>query len=212
MKKQILAAAIVALFLMVSCKNVKNTNSETQPATELNADSTSIENLSDYDECKDVNGKVLKLTFNDDASQVECDFEGTSFVLLNQVTASGARYANEEYELTQWHGITELKKGEEVIFIEEPVLVKGMLTIGHEVCSFVPCGEEKVYWVIDNTLSMVDEYTALTEDKEAFSPVYAEVKVLNKGKAVEGFSEEYDGVIEVVEVVAIQAISDNDCK
>ncbi len=210
MKKQLFATVVVALFLMVSCKNANNANSEQTSAVLV--DTTEVQNISDYEELVDTLGNVLKLKFNDDASQVECILNDLSTVLTERVTASGMRYANDSIELVQWHGTTELKKGEEVLFVLEPTLLKGQLTMGHEAYSFVPCGQEKVYWVIDNASQLMDEYQALTEGMEPYTPVFAEISVISKGKCSEGFAADYDGVYEIVAFTTMRNLSTEDCK
>jgi membrane-bound inhibitor of C-type lysozyme len=60
-------------------------------------------------------GSVLYITFYDDTANVT--FSDKSSVLLKGVPmASGIKYANDEYEYSEWHGEIELKKDNKTIF------------------------------------------------------------------------------------------------
>lgn len=89
-------------------------------------------------------------------------------------------------------------------------LVKGEVIIGHEVETITPEGSDKTYWIVDTTQKLYRLYDSLTKDAiEPYMPIYAELKIVDKGKATEGFAEQYDGVYEVVEIIATRKLETN---
>ena len=94
--------------------------------------------------------------------------------------------------------------------------VKGKLVIGHEVRSFIAEGDTTSYWIIDDSRTLKEEYekkdpVAVAEktignNPEPYTPVYAELKVIDTGKSNEGFAAEYAGVYHVKEVLNISPI------
>lgn len=82
--------------------------------------------------------------------------------------------------------------------------VSGQLVIGHEVRSFMPDGDTLVYWLIDRSGTLKALYdSAVGIDAEPYTPVRAELKIIDKGLSDEGFSADYDGVYEVVEIISM---------
>lgn len=93
------------------------------------------------------------------------------------------------------------------------ITVKGQLVMGHEGEVFTPCGSKDAFWVEDTTDKLKSQYEEFTKDaKEHYTPIYAELKVVDKGKTTEGFAAEYDGVYEVIEVISVRPLNETDCK
>ncbi len=92
--------------------------------------------------------------------------------------------------------------------------VRGKLSIGHEVSSFIPCGDTTDYWVDDQTGELDSLYkTVVGEKSEPYAPVYVELKVNKVDLPTEGFAAEYDGMYEVVEIIKVEPIEGNsNCK
>jgi hypothetical protein len=94
---------------------------------------------------------------------------------------------------------------------EKGRVVRGELTAGHEANVFKPCGMGKEFWFTDKTGKLATLYSKLTVGKKPYTPIFAEIEIIEKGKATEGFPAEYDGVYEVVRVLNTRKKSDKDC-
>ncbi|MEG1838635.1 MAG: hypothetical protein RSA92_00670 [Bacteroidaceae bacterium] len=93
---------------------------------------------------------------------------------------------------------------------DKPLSVQGKLVIGHEVSSFIACGDTTAYWIDDSSNRLDSLYNQVLEsNSEPYTEVYAELKVKNKGKSTEGFSADYEGVYEVVEVIKVESMKLN---
>lgn len=209
MNKLVLIILFTIGLFMVSCKGVKKDSNNVQEGTEQLIDSLDTLYVEEY---IDDNGSVLSLSFNDDASEVVCVLDDLKVLLREQAQVSEMRYINDEYELIIWQGVVKLKKGKDILFIKEPKQVIGKLTLGHEASSFVPCGEDNVFWVIDNTASLENEYEVLTEGLEPYTPVFVRVSVIDRGQASDGFAKDYDGVYEIVNLIEMKLLDENTCK
>lgn len=91
-------------------------------------------------------------------------------------------------------------------------IVSGKLILGHEVRSFRPCGSDKAFWISDKTGELKELYYGLTAGKEPYTPIFAKIEFIDKGKAKEGFPADYESVYEVVNVLKTRKISDKDCE
>lgn len=81
------------------------------------------------------------------------------------------------------------------------------MVIGHEVRSFIAKGDTTSYWIIDDSGTLKEEYEkTIGNNSEPYTPVYAELKVIDTGKSNEGFAAEYTGVYHVKEVLNISPI------
>lgn len=209
MDKLFFIGLLVVGLLVVSCSGIKRESKSSQIVTEQQSDLLDVAYTEEY--LDDV-GKLLLLSYNDDASEVECTLGTLKVLLREQAQVSEMRYINDEYELVIWQGVVQLKKGDEVLFIKEPLQVIGKLTLGDEASSFVPCGEEKVFWIIDNTSSLEREYEDLTENLESYTPVFVRVDVIDRGEAASGFTKDYDGVYEIVNLIEMKLLDENTCK
>ena len=52
----------------------------------------------------------------------------------------------------------------------------------------------------------------LTEDQKPYTPIFAEIEFIDKGKSDEGFAADYDGVYEVLKVVKTTETTEGDCE
>lgn len=76
--------------------------------------------------------------------------------------------------------------------------------MGHESYAFVPDGDTLAYWVVDRSGDLKKRYEeALPADAEPYTPVSAELKVKMMGPSSEGFAADYDGVVEVQEIIRV---------
>lgn len=89
-----------------------------------------------------------------------------------------------------------------------PVLVRGKLVLGHEARSFTAEGDTVDYWIIDKTEKLDSLYEAATkESTQPYTPVHAELKVVDAGKAEDGFAADYDGTYKVVEIIKVTPLN-----
>ncbi len=127
-------------------------------------------------------------------------FQEHSLIMLDKNgKKAGAELAN-MYELTKLSDAT-------CDFNDKPI--KGFLTFGHEVSCFEPCGSSKAYWLNDLSGGELNKrYKEITKNASvAYTPVMAEL-ILQKGNpASTGFAEQYDGVVNLVEIKWVKAIS-----
>lgn len=88
-----------------------------------------------------------------------------------------------------------------------PFVVKGNVIMGHEVRSFTADGDTLNYWIYDRGGKLDSLYKEATKESVSpYTPVYAELKVCDKGKSTEGFAAEYAGTYEVVEVIEVKLL------
>lgn len=88
-----------------------------------------------------------------------------------------------------------------------PFVVKGNVIMGHEVRSFTAEGDTLDYWIYDRDGKLDSLYKEATKESVSpYTPVYAELKVYDKGKSTEGFAAEYVGTYEVVEVIEVKPL------
>lgn len=84
------------------------------------------------------------------------------------------------------------------------VTCSGRLVMGHEAYSFTPDGDTLSYWVVDRSGELEKRYEeALPADAEPYTPVSAKLKVKKTGPSSEGFAADYDGVVEVQQIIRV---------
>lgn len=84
------------------------------------------------------------------------------------------------------------------------VTCSGRLVMGHEAYSFTPDGDTLSYWVVDRSGELKKRYEeALPADAQPYTPVSAELKVKMMGPSSEGFAADYDGVVEVQQIIRV---------
>lgn len=158
------------------------------------------------------NGKVLKTQFLTSDDKAYVDFKGNKITLTQEITASGALYKNNQYELILWHGETILKQDDIVLFKQTPKTLTGKLVLGHEAQGFKPCTSDKEFWITDRTGKLTKRYNELTKGNKPYTPIFVEIKIINKGVAKDGFAADYDGVFDVITVLQTRRLTDKDCK
>lgn len=55
-------------------------------------------------------------------------------------------------------------------------------------------------------------YNELTVGEKPYTPIYAEIEFIDKGRAKEGFPADYESVYEVVNILKTREVSDKDCE
>ena len=84
------------------------------------------------------------------------------------------------------------------------ITCSGRLVMGHEACSFTPDGDTLSYWVVDRSGELEQRYKeALPAGAQPYTPVPAELKVKKTGPSSEGFAADYDGVVEVQQIIRV---------
>lgn len=120
-----------------------------------------------------------------------------SALALALFSCNGKQTENKAEENSVQPAATEVKA--------DTVTVTGQLAIGHEVRSFKADNDTLEYWFIDKTGKVREKYEELVpEGMKNCTPVKAELKVVKKGKSDDGFAADYDGVVEIVEVINIE--------
>lgn len=144
-------------------------------------------------------GKITMIS-SKDKDTVVYTFDENQSNILNQEEKEIASELADKYVLTKLSDA-------DVDFSNNPV--KGFLTIGHEVSSFEPIGSSKVYWVNDSKDgSLAKLYKEKTKNQEKpYTPLMAELVLKNSTAAKEGFAQEYDGLVDVVEVKSVEIIT-----
>ncbi len=125
MKKIIVLFALLAMLMgFVSCEKKEQ---EKMAKTEMSEDSMKEDSMSGdsmmaedsetrEESLTDAEGNKLDLFFNFKEETVKISFNGEEALLKQEVTASGYRYSNDEYELDGKGESVWLRKGETVIF------------------------------------------------------------------------------------------------
>ncbi|GAL64055.1 hypothetical protein [Algibacter lectus] len=91
------------------------------------------------------------------------------------------------------------------------IILRGIITLGHEVSSFSPCGDDKEFWIIAKE-ELTELYFKLTKNKAPYSPIFVRIEIIDKGKSEDGFAADYDSTYEVVNILEARNISDIDCE
>ena len=117
-----------------------------------------------------------------------------------------------EYKKVSKNNEAHQNEGGTTLLEQKSKTLEGLLTLGHEVRTFKPCGSDKTFWVSDTTGKLKEFYSKLTVGKKPYTPIFTEIEVKDKGKAKEGFPAEYESVYEVVNVLKARNISSKDCE
>lgn len=130
------------------------------------------------------------------------------------VSCRQSEKANSLEEVNKEELLSEQESSGEVILDveQETKILKGELTIGHEVRAFTPCWGDIDYWVIDKTGTMLKLYEALTEGKAKYTPIFVEIEIVDKGKSDDGFAADYEGVYEIVRILESKNLTEKDCE
>lgn len=132
MKKIILTIGLFLPLFMYSCKNtpkeakeeVATENVEEVEATVDEEAQPTVVTASYTDEA----GKTLNVVFDVEKEEATINFDGVEAVLAQQVSASGIRYSNSEFELVEWQGETTLRQNDEVVFTHKEVAAEEEVT------------------------------------------------------------------------------------
>lgn len=91
--------------------------------------------------------------------------------------------------------------------------MRGSYIYGHEVNTFKPCGQKKVFWVLgeDKTLlALKNQYKKYT--RKPYAEVYLEMSGTLKPSASDGFAMDYDGQVLIGKILIMKNISKELCK
>lgn len=94
--------------------------------------------------------------------------------------------------------------GTQAVSTDSLQVLHGQLIMGHETQSFTADGDSTAYWITDPSGQLETQYkAALSPEAPPYTSVPAQLKVRLKAPATEGFAAEYDGVMEVVEILSV---------
>ena len=115
-KIQLAGAIMIASLIITSCKNESKESeldkeSTSIPRTEVAASTEII-----TDTVTNSEGIQLITNFDNEKGTLTIDLSGEKIEMIQDTTASGVKAHNDNYEYTNWHGETELKKDGKVIF------------------------------------------------------------------------------------------------
>jgi len=83
---------------------------------------------------------------------------------------------------------------------------KGYYIVGHEVNSFQPCQQKKVYWVTASEKDLVFLKNAYMQyASESYDRVLLEIEGRYLQKADDGFAMDYDGVIFITKFIQMKS-------
>ena len=89
---------------------------------------------------------------------------------------------------------------------------KGAYIWGHEVNVFKPCGSKGVYWVSYNWEgNKIKEYYN-ENTTQPYQSIYLEFRGHYLNEEVDGFAEDYDGLIHISEIKTLSAQVPSTCK
>ncbi|GEM_PF-427148 len=117
-----------------------------------------------------------------------------------------------EYKKVNKNNETIQSEGNKTLSEQKSKTLKGELILGHEARTFKPCGSDKTFWISDKTGKLKQLYTELTKSEKPYSPIFAEIEVIDKGRAKEGFPADYESTYEIIKVLKTRDLSDKDCK
>ncbi len=114
-------------------------------------------------------------------------------------------------ELAAMYELSKLSD-DNIEFTNKPI--KGLLTFGHEVEAFQPCGSSKIYWINDDSGKLMRLYNQkVGKTSTPYTPIMAKLVVKNMGKAKDGFPEDYESVLKVIAIKSVEPITpENFCR
>lgn len=91
--------------------------------------------------------------------------------------------------------------------------LSGSYIYGHEVNTFKPCAQNKVYWVLgdDKMLNTLKKHYN-TFSSKPYSRVYVEILAEFKDKGSDGYAMDYDGQVLVKKMLKMEPFSESLCK
>ena len=88
---------------------------------------------------------------------------------------------------------------------------RGMYVYGAEVETFQPCGSEKAYWVSYAWAGIPLKAFHQDNTDQPYEAIYLEFRGQLLDEKVDGFAENYDGLIRVSEILDLQSNVPDDC-
>lgn len=90
--------------------------------------------------------------------------------------------------------------------------MNGLCIIGHEVRTFLPCGDKKVYWIQTDQASLGQLQLAVERfTDEPYEPFFTILEGRLSDTAGDGFAADYDGVLIVERLIHLAPASELDC-
>ncbi|WP_027126536.1 MliC family protein [Gelidibacter mesophilus] len=117
MTKHILTMGVLATLFLNSCKETPKQNNAERPTTETVADDI-VKSTS-----TDKNGKTLDIIYNNTKGTATITYNGETIDLIQEKSASGIWYKNENYELRGKGNDIQLSKNGNVIFEHQDDIV-----------------------------------------------------------------------------------------
>ncbi len=90
-------------------------------------------------------------------------------------------------------------------------IFEGKYIWGHEVHSFTPCGSDVSYWVSFNWAGQVMQDFYENNVKAPYQPMYLKFRGHLLDEKMDGFAEQYDGLIRISEVKGYSFEQPIDC-
>jgi hypothetical protein len=232
--KNIFTLVLVSGLFLISCKNSDNKSDESSTDQQQTEQKSTFDTSNLVGSWVEQSGKALHFTLYADGS-AQSDNSATLLyqkwnVKDNQLSlvskSIGNRISSLDTTIYEIQKLNEsemiLKRGDLILEYKKankssempghkPKVLSGKLTIGHEVSSFKPCGSDKTFWVSDKTGELKKSYEALTAGAKPYTAIYAEIEIIDKGKASEGFPSEYESVYEAVKILRTTKLSDSSC-
>ena len=155
--------------------------------------------------------------FTEDGSKITLISEKDTVVYnLDENQSNQSKQLNKEEkeiasELADLYLLTKVSDGN-VEFSNNPV--RGFLIMGHEVASFEPIESSKVYWINDSKDgSLAKLYKQKTKNQvKPYIPVMAELVLKTSNAKQDGFAQDYDGIIDLVEIKSVENITPENYK
>ena len=91
-------------------------------------------------------------------------------------------------------------------------IYRGTYTWGHEVDVFKPCDSKKEYWVSYNWAGYRLKEFYKNNTTQPYQPIYLEFRGHLLNEEVDGFAEQYDGLIHISEVKTLSKEVSGTCK
>ena len=120
MEKKFLVIVVLIMVSLASCKE-KGKQKDTDLATKK-TEVVADEIIKRTSISKD--GKELEMEFNNAKGTLTLNLNGNTIELVQQKSASGIWYTNEDYELRGKGNNIELKKGNEIVFVHHDEITK----------------------------------------------------------------------------------------
>ncbi len=140
-----------------------------------------------------------KIVLNSEKGKITYAVQEKKLILLKNNKDKPLSNSSKKYTLNKL-------SDKNIDFSNEPI--KGLFTYGHEVSTFEPFGSSKSYWLNDPNGELKDlYYKNVGKLLTPYIPVIVEIIVENKGKATDGFPEQYESVLELIEIKYVKPLT-----